>query len=692
MQQAATTTPTVPRNVRIRNRELSWLEFNGRVLQEAADKRNPLYERIKFLAIYSSNLDEFFRVRIASIRSLLALKKTSQKKLTLDPEKLLRKAHRLVSTQEHAFDRIYQREIVQDLRANNIFIVNEKELTESQAEFARTYFKEKVASAIRPVVISKTYLPPTFQNRRLYFIVDLTLTKEQTKEKSDELAIVAIPASLPRFVELPREGKKMFVMFLDDVIRLNLKELFARYEVRGAYAVKLTRDAEMHIDDEFEGDILQKIQQGLRNRKRGVPSRFLYDPKMPDKVLKSLVALLKLRPNDLITGGRYHNYSDFFGFPRPENPKLVDKPLPPLPVKEFDEAKRMFPLIAEKDFLLNYPYHSYDYVIRLLREAAKDPNVTTIKITLYRVATKSAVVAALKQAAENGKNVTVFIEVKARFDEESNLFWAGELERAGVNVLYSFPDLKVHAKLLIITRMEKEVRKRYAYMATGNFNEKSATLYTDLGLFTANEKLTKEVNEVFRILSRKERSREFKELLVAPFNMRETFISFIDTEIAHAKAGKRASIIIKLNSLEDVEMIRKLYEASKAGVLVRLIIRGICCLIPGVDGLSTNIKAISIVDRFLEHARVFVFHNGGDERIFMGSADWMTRNLSSRIEVIFPVYDEAARKTVKDMLEIQQKDNVKARIIAKGKTNAYRRNSSEKVRSQLALYDYYKKK
>jgi len=308
------------------------------------------------------------------------------------------------------------------------------------------------------------------------------------------------------------------------------------------------------------------------------------------------------------------------------------------------------------------------------------------------VATNSAVVEALKEASENGKNVTAFIEVKARFDEESNLFWAGELERAGVNVLYSFPGLKVHAKLLIITRVEKEVRKRYAYVATGNFNEKTATLYTDLGLFTANEKLTKEINEVFRVLSRKERSREFKELLVAPFNMRETFLSWIDTEIANAKEGKRASIIIKINSLEDVEMIKKLYDASKAGVKVRLIVRGICCIVPGMEGISTNIKAISIVDRFLEHARVFVFHNGGDERILMGSADWMTRNLSSRIEAIFPIYDEAARKTIKDILDIQQKDNMKARIIAKGKINAYRRNSSEKVRSQLALYDYYKKK
>lgn len=685
-------TATVARNVRIRNRELSWLEFNGRVLQEAADKRNPLYERIKFLAIYSSNLDEFFRVRIASIRSLLALKKTSQKALPLDPDKLLKKAHRIISTQQHAFGRIYQHGILPDLKANNIFIVNEKQLTESQAEFARNYFREKIAADTRPYYISRSFMPPVIQNRQLYFIVDLAIANEETKEVKEEIAIVAIPSSLSRFVELPREGKKMFVMFIDDVIRLNLKELFARYEVRGAYAVKLTRDAEMHIDDEFEGDILEKIQLGLRNRKRGVPSRFLYDPSMPEKALKAIATFLKLRPNDMIAGGRYHNFSDFFQFPKPDNAKLFDKPMPSLPIPELDEAKKMTSVITERDVLLHYPYHSYDYVVRFLREAAKDPNVTTIKITLYRVANNSAVVEALKQAAENGKDVTAFIEVKARFDEESNLYWAGELERAGVTVLYSFPGLKVHAKLLIVTRIEKEQKKRYAYMATGNFNEKTATLYTDLGLFTANEKLTKEVNEVFRILSRKERSREFKELLVAPFNMRETFEKYVDTEIANAREGKRAAIIIKLNSLEDTQMIRKLYDASKAGVRVRLIIRGICCLVPGAEGIGMNIKAISIVDRFLEHARIFVFHNGGEERILLGSADWMTRNLSSRIETVFPIFDEAARKTIKDVLEIQQKDNVKARIIAKGKTNAYRRNSSEKIRSQIALYDYYKGK
>lgn len=682
----------VSRNIRIHNRELSWLEFNGRVLQEAADKRNPLYERIKFLAIYSSNLDEFFRVRVASIRSLLALRKTSQKALPLDPEKLLKKARRIVATQQHAFGRIYRHGILPDLKAKNIFIVNEKELTESQAEFARAYFREQIAPDMRPYYISRSYVPPIIQNRQLYFVVDLALLNEETKEKTEELAIVAIPASLPRFAELPREGKKMFVMFIDDVIRLCLKELFPRYEARGAYAVKLTRDAEMHIDDEFEGDILEKIQQGLRNRKRGIPSRFLYDSSMPEKALKALVAFLRLRPNDITAGGRYHNFSDFFQFPKPDNPKLFDKPLAPLPVKELDEAKRLMPLIAERDVLLHYPYQSYEYVIRFLREAAKDAAVTSIKITLYRVATSSAVVEALKEAAANGKDVTAFVEVKARFDEESNLFWAGELERAGVTVLYSFPGLKVHAKLLIVTRIERDEKKRYAYMATGNFNEKTATLYTDLGLFTSHEKLTREVNEVFRVLSRKERSREFKELLVAPFNMRATFLKWIDAEIANAKEGRRASIVMKVNSLEDPEMIGKLYEASKAGVSVRLIVRGICCLVPGMEGVSTNIKAISIVDRFLEHARIFMFHNNGEERILMGSADWMTRNLTSRIEVVFPLYDDAARQTIKDVLGVQQKDNVKARIIAKGKTNAYRRNSSEKVRSQVALYEYFRKK
>lgn len=687
---------------RTSDREISWLQFNARVLQEARDLRNPLYERIKFLAIYSSNLDEFFRVRVASLRSLLNLKKAEHKELEIDPQKLLKKIHKIVGAQQESFGKVFQSQIVPELRKHNIFLINETELTAEQAEYVRGYFTDKVLPLLKPIFPNKATIDPFINNRSLYFAVELSPRNETADEreiagqKTDtEYAILEIPSTdLPRFISLKKEGKNSYVMFLDDVVRLSLREYFVRNDVLGAYSFKMTRDAELHIDDEFQGDLLSKIQAGLSIRKKGIPSRFLYDPHMPSEMLKYLSKYFKLAEDDLIPGGKYHNFSDLMSFPNPGIPSLENKPQPPLSHPDLKDARLLFPVIAQKDILLFYPYQTYDYVLQFINQAAKDQAVIAIKITLYRVAHNSQVVEALKNAAKNGKEVTAFVEIKARFDEEQNLYWAGELERSGVKVLYSFPGLKVHCKLCIVTRMERGEKKRYCYLGSGNFNEKTATLYSDVGLFTTDVRITKEVKEVFQILGRKERSTEFEHLLVAPFSMRKTFDKRIEKEIRFAKEGRPAEIIIKLNSLEDLDMIDHLYEASIAGVKIRMIVRGVCSLIPGVPGMSTNIRAISIIDRYLEHSRIFIFHNGGDQRFYVASADWMTRNLTHRIEVGFPIYDETIRKELRQFIDFQLRDNTKARIIAKGKLNKYKRSGagSEKIQAQIDFYKYLRSK
>ncbi len=685
---------------RTTNREISWLQFNARVLQEAHDKGNPLYERIKFLAIFSSNLDEFFRVRVASIRSLLNLKKAEHKELEIDPRPLLKKIHEIVGVQQEIFGKIFQKQIVPELHKYNIFLVNETELTGQQAEQVRAYFTEKVLPLLKPIFPAKSPSEPFINNRNLYFAIEIAPRDETIAEREMsntaekiEYAILEIPSTdLPRFLTLKKEGKNTYVMFLDDVVRLSLREYFVRNDVFGAYSFKMTRDAELHIDDEFQGDLLAKIQEGLGARKKGLPSRFLYDPKMPETMLKYLSKYFKLSADDLIPGGKYHNFSDLMSFPNPGIPALENKPQPPLVHRDLKDARTIFSVISQKDVVLFYPYQTYDYVLQFISQAAKDQAVIAIKITLYRVASNSKIVEALKDAAKNGKEVTAFVEIKARFDEEQNLYWAGELERAGVKVLYSFPGLKVHCKLCIVTRMERGEKKRYCYLASGNFNEKTATLYSDVGLFTTDIRLTKEVKEVFQILGRKERSTEFEHLLVAPFSMRKTFEKRIEKEMKFAQEGKRAEIIVKLNSLEDEEMIAKLYEASNAGVKIRMIVRGICCAIPGVPDMSMNMRGISIIDRYLEHARIFIFHNGGQERYYVASADWMTRNLSHRIEVGFPIYDEAIQKELRQYIDIELHDNVKARIIAKGRMNKYKRpvTDGDRIQSQIDIYKYLK--
>lgn len=686
------------------NRELSWLSFNQRVLQEAKDPGVPLYERIKFLAIFSSNLDEFFRVRVASLRALMNLKKKSQKDLKFDVEKLLDKLHGKVVKLQEEYGSIYVNDLRPELEKNNIFLVDHTQLNPLQRDFVAEIFNAQVVPHIMPMIVAKKKITPFLRNQRLYLAVKLSSKNVRASKKNAEsksvpkskryiYAIVEIPTNhIDRFILLPKVGNNNYIIFLDDVIRLFLPQIFYGYTIHESYAVKLTRDAELYIEDEFAGNLLEKIKKSLAKRGSGAPSRFLYDRSMPVDFLKYLKEALLLTDEDLYPGAKYHNFSDFFGFPNPGIKELNYKDVKPLNSSSIDKFDNIFTAIKRRDFMFYFPYHTYDYVTNTIEAAATDPNVTSIKITQYRVAKDSKIVNSLIKAAHRGKDVTAFVEIKARFDEEINIKSAEEMQKAGVKVLYSMPGLKVHAKMALISRKESGKIKNYAYLSTGNFNEKTARLYTDYGLLTADENLTSEVEKVFEFLETGETGYEYKHLLVAQFGMRRGFTAMIDNEIANVKKGLRGEITLKLNSLEDERMIKKLYEASEAGVKINMIIRGICCAIPGVEGMSQNISGISIVDRFLEHDRVYIFHNNGDEKIYLSSADWMKRNLSRRIEVAFPVNHPKIKKLIMDITAIKLEDNVKARIIDEKQTNEYKIVTTGKPhRSQYEIYDYLKK-
>lgn len=668
-------------------RDISWLSFNHRVLQEAADPTVPLYERLKFLAIYSSNLDEFFRVRVASLRSFRKLAKSTKKEMELKPRKLLRKIHQIVHEQQTEFGRIF-REIREGLSRFDIFLVDEQALEEHQEAQAQAFFKEKIAPLLKPVFLRKPFTEtPFLENRAIYFVV-------QFEEPDKELALVKIPADeLGRFHSLEEKDKGHFIIFLDDMMRLGLPGYFGSKKVSGAYAIKVSRDAELYIGDEYSGDLVEKIKKGLEERHIGLPTRFLYDSAMPKVVLNRLKNLFDLNKNDLIPGARYHNFHDFFSFPKTkmEN-QLHDHPMPPLPHPELDHEASVIAAAGTKDYLLHFPYQKFDTVLRLVQEAAADEQVESIKITLYRVASNSGIAEGLLEALKNGKKVTAFIEAKARFDEESNLFWGEKLSGAGALVRYSYPGIKVHTKLLLISRRENDGLRHYTYLSTGNFNEKTAGLYADHALLTANPAIAEDVVKIFDLLEGKLLIPKCKNLLIAPFDLREGFEKLIDQEIANARNGKEAWMIVKQNSLEDKAMMNKLLEASQAGVQIKMIVRGICCLLPDREGPAANIEIISILDRFLEHARVYIFANGGQKKIYLASADWMSRNLSRRVEVAFPVYDEALRKEIRRIIDFQLNDCVKARVIDIAQSNRMvaPRPNEPQVRSQLATYDFLK--
>ncbi len=675
------------------HRDISWLSFNYRVLQEAKDVSVPLIERLKFLAIYSNNLDEFFRVRVANHRNLLRVNKKTQKKLDFDPKKIMKEILKIVNEQQEEFSRIFEDEITPELRRHNIHLLRRLDLNEEERDFVENYFFDNLLPFVQPVLLVKKKIRPFLNNAALYLTV--WLKEKDDPQPKDRYAIIKIPSDhLPRFVNLPNKNGQHHIIMLDDIVRHSVKWLFPGYNIIDTFSIKLTRDAELYIDDEFSGDLIEKIKKSLGKRNVGPASRFVYDRTMPGELLQFLKDSFDLGKYDLFPEGRNHNNFDFFKFPDFGYQHLKNNPLPPLPYLPLEEAENFWASIREKDHLVHVPYHSYESVVLFFEKAARDPKVTHIKIVQYRVAKQSRIMAALMDAVKAGKQVSVFIEVKARFDEEANLVWGERLEAAGVNVNYSFPGVKVHSKLALIRREEEGGAKLYAYLSTGNFHEVTAKIYSDLGIFTADERLTKESARVFSFLETvKMPQQSFEHLLVGQFNLRDGLEECIDKEISNAKKGKKAACILKMNSLQDQRMIQKLYEASQAGVKIQLIVRGICSLVPGIKGVSENIEVISIVDRFLEHARIFLFHNEGHETIYLSSADWMVRNLSYRIETIFPIYDKEIRQTIKDILRIQLEDNVKARIIDKHNQNNYKKDNIDlAVRSQIETYYYIKRK
>ncbi|HLF64293.1 MAG TPA: polyphosphate kinase 1 [Saprospiraceae bacterium] len=674
------------------DRDLSWLAFNYRVLQEAKDPTNPLLERLKFLAIYSSNLDEFFRVRVAHHRNLLQVGKKTKRQLHEQPKQILRQIQTIVSEHQEEFSDIFTHQIIPHLAKHGIHVLRRGALAEDQIQFIEQFFQDNLLPYVQPVLLVKGMIRPFLNNATIYLCVDLR--DKAHPEDPSAYALVQVPSShLGRFIELPSNRGEHDIIMLDDIVRHNITWLFPGYNIINSYSIKLTRDAELYIDDEYSGDLLVKIRHSLAKRNVGPASRLVYDKEMPEEMLTFMTEILEVSDFGLFPEGRYHNNFDFFGFPDFGKQALKDSQLKPLAYFPLERSEDFFDAIRQQDHLINVPYHSYESVVQFFERAARDPAVTHIKIITYRVARDSRIMDALMAGVKSGKQVAAFVEVKARFDEEANLKWGERLEQSGVQVKYSFPGLKVHSKAALVRRVEKGGEQLYVYLGTGNFHEKTAKLYSDFGIFSADHRLTSEVARLFSFLETvRVPTHGFEHLLVGQFNLRRQLEEYIDFEIEQARAGKPAKIFLKINSLQDMTMIEKLYRASQVGVEIQMIIRGICCLVPGMDGISENITAISILDRFLEHARVFIFHHGGEEKTYLSSADWMERNLSFRIETTFPVYDARIKRLIHEIMRIQWRDNVKARHIHFENNNTYRKTSQDlSIRSQEETYYFLKR-
>jgi polyphosphate kinase len=674
------------------NREISWLHFNERVLQEAEDETNPLIERIKFLGIYSNNLDEFFRVRVATVNRMAALNK-SESFLNYKPAKLLKKIGEIDALQEKKFAACYVK-IVNSLADQNIFIINEKNLNANQGIFVRSYFRDHVRPVIFPLMFDNLKGSNTLEDNSIYLTIVLNDSKGIVKE---QMALIKVPTKNPsRFLILPSEDEKKYIILLDDVIRYCLGDIFSNFgfDTFSAYTIKFTRDAELELDTDVSKSFLEIISDSLKQRKEGNPVRFIYDNSMPQATLEKVKRKLKISKTDTMTqGGRYHNFKDFMNFPNIGSKELEYTSLPPLSHPDLPGNASIIQVIKHRDILLHHPYQSFQYIIDFLREASIDPKVKSIHMTIYRVARNSSVINALINAARNGKRVTVFMELQARFDEETNIYWTTRLQEEGVNIVHSIPGFKVHSKLLLIGRLESRKMVYYANVATGNFNEETARVYADDSLLTSNPAVTLEVLKIFELFSANFKIPKFNTLVVAPFNMRSHYIHLLNNEIKNAKAGKEAWVFIKLNNLTEEGIVKKIIEAGNAGVQVRLIIRGSCVIAPDQLGVSKNIQMISVIDRFLEHSRVFIFCNKGKELYYISSADWMNRNFDHRIEVAVPIVDKKLQEELRKMLEIQWNDNTKARLISYSDPNQYRRNDlPEKVRSQTEIYKYLKYK
>ena len=683
------------------DREKSWLAFNARVLQEAADENVPLLDRFRFLGIFSNNLDEFFRVRFAAIRRLSLSGISGEKMLGgHNAQQLVKEITSIVIQQQSESLRILN--IIENkLQKENIFIINENEVSKDQENFIKDFFIQKVSPALVTIILNDLAEFPLLKDTSGYLAVKLTMNTAGkskllglVKEKPEvRYAVVEIPTSINRFVVLPSSNDKQYIILLDDVIRYNIASIFNIFDYRSieAHMIKITRDAQLDIDSDMSKSMLEKIATSVKDRRIGEPVRFVYDQSIGKDTLKFFLTQMGIDASDsIIPGGRYHNRRDYMSFPNLGRYDLVYKQKIPLPVEGLSLDGSILNKIAQKDFLVNAPYQSFSYIIKFLREAALDPNVTAIKITLYRLAKNSQVISSLINAAKNGKKVTVQIELQARFDEASNISYAEQMQTEGIELIFGIKGLKVHSKICVIDRIEQGKLVRYGLISTGNFNESTAKVYTDVTLFTSHQQILKDITKIFEFFDVNYRIHRYKHLIVSPHYTRTRFYKLIDREIIHARLGKTAYIKLKMNSLSDYAMIDKLYDASNAGVKIQLEIRGICCLIPGIKGMSENIEAISIVDNFLEHSRVYIFGNEDNPEVFISSADFMTRNIDGRVEVACPIYDDEIKKQLIDTFDIGWKGNVKARFHSEKLDNKYRIRGNDPVfRAQTETYNYY---
>lgn len=679
-------------------RDISWLSFNYRVLLEAEDETLPIYERIKFLSIYSSNLEEFYEIRVAEHRGVI-MKKNFTEESGVEAEETLAEITEEVNRQQREYYRIFSK-VLQELNRQDIYLYQDSRPEPFHEEFVHNFFNEEVFPFLSPVMIQAGDIRTFIRDRRLYLVIRM-VKKSKRMAEPDYMpdyyyALMKIPyAKVPRFIELPTHEGKHYIMFIDDIIRANLSSIFPGYVVESCYSIKISRDADIYLDDEKGGNIVENIRKKVKKRKIGALSRFMYDSNMPDDFLAFICNAFGITTDDLVLGGRYNNLQDLIKLPNPRGKELEQQVPSPMRVPFLDEMGSVFRAVKKRDILLHFPYQSFDYLIRFLMEAAFDPKVDEIKITQYRVAENSAVINTLISAAQNGKKVTVFVELKARFDEENNMSTAERMEQAGIRIIYSIPGLKVHAKVAVILRKDTEdgcKRRDFAYLSTGNFNEKTARIYSDMALLTSNAELITDINKVFAVLEGKLAGPTFRHLLVARFNMVPELTRMIHREIEHVKAGRKGRIVLKMNGLHDQNMINELYNASENGVEIDLIVRGICCLVPNRP-FSANIRVTRIVDMFLEHSRIWYFYNDGEEDLFLTSADWMRRNLNRRIETAFPILNAEIKQCIIDILKIQLQDNVKACLIDEHLYNNFKRDDNPvKVRAQLAIYEYLKNK
>lgn len=677
-------------------RDISWLSFNYRVLLEAKDERLPVYERIKFLSIYSSNLEEFYKIRVSGYHSSL-LESINHEESVEEAMKTIVQINREVTAQEKEYYHIFNNMILPELMRNGIILYQTDKVEHFHQDYVKKYFNEEVFPFLQPMIIQKDDIHSFIQDGRIYQVISLLKKKKKSDKPGYTYAIMKIPyTKIPRFIELPSYGGNHYIIFIDDIIKANIQSVFPGYEIVDCFSIKISRDADFSLEDEDRKDIASEILRKVRKRKIGAVTRFQYDKEMPDYFLRYLCEAYEIEEEELLPSGRYLNLADLSSLPNPVGDSLKQQLPQPLRVPELEANNSILQVLRKQDVLLHFPFQSFDYLLRFLLQAAFDPKVLEIKVTQYRVAENSAVINSLISAAKNGKKVTVFVELKARFDEMNNYLTSELMQHAGVKIIYSLPGLKVHAKLAYVRKRSNDPDdpiKGYAYLSTGNFNEKTARIYSDKGLLTSNKEFIKDIDEVFRVLEGKPYMREFKHLLVTQFNMLPRIHRMIDREIEHVKNGGIGYIILKMNSLEDKGMIDALYRASEAGVKIDLVIRGICCLVPN-QPFSKNITLTRIVDAYLEHSRVWYFFNGGEEDIYLTSADWMQRNLHRRIEVAFPVYMESLKREIIDILKIQLVDNQSAVWIDENLQNVFKRDTAPAeappVRAQQAIYEYLK--